>query len=122
MFDHVCLKVQNFSASLGFYKDALSPLGFELRSRDDTSAGFGAVGKVAHWLESSGVQGGSAVHIALRATNRNAVNGFYARGMSAGGWDNGKPGVHDEYGANYYAAFLIDPDGNNVKLSVCRRH
>ena len=54
------------------------------------------------------------MHIALRAPDRDAVDNFYAAGLKAGGRDNGTPGLRIDYSPDYYAAFLIDPDGNNV--------
>jgi catechol 2,3-dioxygenase-like lactoylglutathione lyase family enzyme len=58
------------------------------------------------------------VHVAFRAPNRKAVDRFHAAGLKAGGRDNGAPGVRPDYSPTYYAAFLIDPDGNNVE-AVC---
>jgi predicted lactoylglutathione lyase len=115
MFDHVSLKVQDFPVSVRFYESALTPLGFQLCSRDDTSAGFGPAGQPALWIQPGGAHAGHGTHVALCATNRHAVDDFYACGLRAGGQDNGKPGVHVEYGPSYYAAFLIDPDGNNLE-------
>jgi predicted lactoylglutathione lyase len=51
----------------------------------------------------------------VRATSRAQVDRFHAEGLKAGGRDNGRPGLRTDYGPNYYAAFLIDPDGNNVE-------
>jgi len=61
---------------------------------------------------------GPGVHVAFRAADRAAVDRFHAEGLPVGGRDNGGPGVRTEYAANYYAAFLLDPDGNNVE-AVC---
>jgi predicted lactoylglutathione lyase len=58
------------------------------------------------------------VHIAFAAKDRTAVDRFHKDGLKAGGRDNGKPGVRADYGPEYYAAFLVDPDGNNVE-AVC---
>jgi hypothetical protein len=55
------------------------------------------------------------VHLALRAGKRAAVDQFHRAGLAAGGSENGKPGLRADYGANYYAAFLLDPDGNNIE-------
>jgi catechol 2,3-dioxygenase-like lactoylglutathione lyase family enzyme len=57
-------------------------------------------------------------HIAFRAADRQAVDRFYAAELKAGGRDNGKPGLRTDYSPTYYAAFLLDPDGNNVE-AVC---
>jgi catechol 2,3-dioxygenase-like lactoylglutathione lyase family enzyme len=115
MFDHVSLKVADFAVSVRFYASALLPLGFGLCSQDDTSAGFGPAGQPALWIQPGGAPAGGVAHVALCATNRRAVDEFYAQALRAGGQDNGKPGLHPEYGPSYYAAYVIDPDGNNLE-------
>jgi catechol 2,3-dioxygenase-like lactoylglutathione lyase family enzyme len=60
----------------------------------------------------------SGVHVAFRAPDRAAIDTFHQAGLKAGGRDNGSPGLRRGYGPNYYAAFLLDPDGNNVE-AVC---
>ena len=90
----------------------LAPLGYV---RDESGTGFGPQGQPALWL-SKGT--GGPVHIAFRAADRQAVDRFYAAGLKAGGHDNGKPGLRADYSPDYYAAFLLDPDGNNVG-AVC---
>jgi catechol 2,3-dioxygenase-like lactoylglutathione lyase family enzyme len=74
-------------------------------------------GAPALWLYAGGPPAGGA-HIAFRAANRKAVDRFHAAGLKAGGRDNGAPGPRADYSPTYYAAFLIDPDGNNVE-AVC---
>lgn len=118
MFDHIGLKVTRFDESLRFYEAALAPLGYGLCSRDETSAGFGPSGQAALWLYAAQGTGGLGTHVAFKASHRAAVGAFHAAGAEAGGRDNGGPGLRAEYGASYYAAFLIDPDGNNVE-AVC---
>ena len=54
-------------------------------------------------------------HIAFQAKDRETVDKFYSAGLEAGGKDNGAPGVRTKYHPNYYAAFLLDPDGNNIE-------
>jgi catechol 2,3-dioxygenase-like lactoylglutathione lyase family enzyme len=115
MFDHIGLQVHDLSASVKFYEAALAPLGFVLCSRDDTSAGFGPKGAPALWLYFDKKAKPSKTHVAVKALDEKAVDKFYARGVEAGGTDNGKPGKRPDYSATYYAAFLIDPDGNNVE-------
>ena len=116
MYDHLGLHVKNLAASIAFYQAALAPFGYELCSRDETSAGFGRPNEPALWLYAAKTS--STAHVAFRATDRATVDRFHQRGVGAGGRDNGKPGLRADYAPTYYAAFLIDPDGNNVE-AVC---
>lgn len=118
MFDHIGLKVKDVPASVRFWKDALADLGFVLCSEDASGAGFGPDGAPALWLLPADGASTSSAHVALRAADRAAVDRFHAAGVAAGGRDHGKPGLRPDYGPTYYAAFLIDPDGNNVE-AVC---
>jgi catechol 2,3-dioxygenase-like lactoylglutathione lyase family enzyme len=118
MFDHIGIRVKDLETSVRFYTLALDPLGFELTSRDESSASFGARGAYTLWLL-RGAQGATTpVHLAFTAGNRPAVDAFYREGLKALGRDNGAPGVRKDYSPDYYAAFLFDPDGNNVE-AVC---
>jgi catechol 2,3-dioxygenase-like lactoylglutathione lyase family enzyme len=117
MYDHIGLKVKDLNASVRFYTAALAPLGHVLCSSDAASAGLGPAGAPALWLGIAN-QAATTTHIAFRANTRAAVDGFYKRGIEAGGRDNGQPGLRVDYSPTYYAAFLIDPDGNNVE-AVC---
>jgi catechol 2,3-dioxygenase-like lactoylglutathione lyase family enzyme len=119
MYDHIGLKVSNLAASRRFYEAALAPLGHVPGSHDDTCAGLGPKGAPALWLyASTGGKGTTGTHIAFRAADRKAVDAFYKAGLKAGAKDNGGPGPRPDYSPTYYAAFLIDPDGNNVE-AVC---
>jgi catechol 2,3-dioxygenase-like lactoylglutathione lyase family enzyme len=115
MFDHVTLKISRFSKSLAFYRAALTPLGLEAQQVDEAakSAGFGPQGNVGLWLAEG--QDGGPVHLAFKAADRAAVGRFFEAALAAGGKDNGKPGVRPDYSAKYYAAFVLDPDGNNIE-------
>lgn len=119
MFDHIGFKVKDLEASVRFYSAALAPLGHVLGYRDDTTAGFGPQGAPSLWLYATepGAQG-LGVHIAFAARDHAAVHGFHHGGLETGGRDNGPPGPRPDYSPTYYAAFLIDPDGNNVE-AVC---
>lgn len=118
MYDHIGFKVQNLEASLRFYSGALAPLGYELCSQDASGAGFGPGGEPALWLYATKAAKPGGVHLAFRAADRAAVDRFHKAGLKAGGRDHGAPGLRTDYSPSYYAAFLIDPDGNNVE-AVC---
>jgi catechol 2,3-dioxygenase-like lactoylglutathione lyase family enzyme len=93
-------------------------LGFVLCSRDDASAGFGRKGEPALWLHLHKGPSGTGAHVAFRAPDHAAIAKFHAEGLKVGGRDNGGAGPRADYSPTYYAAFLIDPDGNNVE-AVC---
>jgi catechol 2,3-dioxygenase-like lactoylglutathione lyase family enzyme len=114
MYDHIGLQVRDLDAAQRFYRAALEPLG---HVADDSGAGFGPAGSPALWLHLDARAKGGA-HVALRAADRRAVERFHAQGLKAGGRDNGAPGVRADYSPSYYAAFLLDPDGNNIE-AVC---
>lgn len=114
MYDHIGLKVTNIEASVRFYSAALGPLGHVLCSRDEASASFGPPGQPALWLLRVPDSDGGA-HVAFRVADRAAVDRFHAAGVAAGGRDHGRPGLRADYSPTYYAAFLLDPDGNNIE-------
>lgn len=118
MFDHIGLKVSNLATSTKFYRATLGALGHELVDSGEGYAGFGPDGQAMLWLYESEAAVGAGTHVALRAPNRKAVQGFHAAGLKAGGRDNGPPGLRAAYSPEYYAAFLHDPDGHNVE-AVC---
>ena len=101
----------------------LTPLGYALimevqqDENDAPAAGFGANGKPDLWI---GGEGGlqRPIHIAITAPSRAAVDAFYRAAIAAGGKDNGAPGLRPHYHPNYYAAFVLDPDGHNIE-AVC---
>ena len=123
MYDHLGLKVKDLDASVRFYTDVLAPLGYVLCSRDDSGAGFGPRDAPALWLylhkgDSNKGLAAPGAHIAFRAPDHAAIQKFHAAGLKAGGKDNGPAGPRADYSPTYYAAFVIDPDGNNVE-AVC---
>src|SRR5215510_13822537 len=118
MYDHIGLRVADLDASVRFYTAALAPLGFELCSRDDSGAGFGPKGAPALWLHLHKDEAAGGAHVAFRASDHAAIRHFHREGLKAGGRDNGGAGPRADYSPTYYAALLIDPDGNNVE-AVC---
>jgi catechol 2,3-dioxygenase-like lactoylglutathione lyase family enzyme len=123
MLDHAGFPVSDCARSKAFYLRALAPLGYALvmevrqHENDAPAAGFGANGKPDLWI---GVEGGlqRPIHIAIAAQDRAAVDAFYRAAIAAGGKDNGAPGLRPHYHPNYYAAFVLDPDGHNIE-AVC---
>ncbi len=116
MFDHIGLKVSNLEASVKFYRSALAGLGHIVCAHEKTYAGLGPKDAPALWLYRS--ESASNAHIAFLAPTRAAVDAFHKAGLKAGGRDNGAPGIRADYSPTYYAAFLLDPEGNNVE-AVC---
>ena len=124
MIDHIGFPVSDYERAKAFYLKALAPLGYSLvmevtqeQTGDYPAAGFGADGKPDFWIGSEGGLN-RAVHIALLATDRATVDAFYRAALAAGGKDNGAPGLRPHYQANYYGAFVFDPDGHNIE-AVC---
>jgi catechol 2,3-dioxygenase-like lactoylglutathione lyase family enzyme len=110
---HVKLPVRDLDASRKFYATALAPLGFELVYDGPSSLGFGPppFELFAVELTAEPVHG---AHVAFDAADHAMVDAFHAAALEAGGQDNGAPGLRP-YGTNYYAAFVLDPDGHNIE-------
>ncbi len=117
MLDHIGLHVHSYERSKEFYRLALAPLGYELVLEFADSAGFGWAGKPDLWIR-NGKSTTPNVHIAFRAEDRDTVREFYRVALEAGGKDNGPPGVREQYHPDYYAAYVLDPDGHNIEV-VC---
>jgi len=129
MLNHVGIKVKNVARAKAFYDGALKPLGLTVQydftvGSKKRFVGYGtSIGKTCLWIgKSVGVTAKLAgpVHIAFTATSRKKVDAFYRAAIAAGAKSNGQPGLRKEYTPTYYAAFVIDPDGNNVE-AVCNR-
>ena len=125
MIDHIGMPVRDLAGATEFYLEALAPLGIGIvmqvsaeQSGHGAAVGFGANGKPFFWIGEGERLGGDHVHVAFAAPSREAVDAFYRAGLAAGGKDNGPPGLRPHYHANYYAAFVLDADGNNVE-AVC---
>jgi catechol 2,3-dioxygenase-like lactoylglutathione lyase family enzyme len=117
MIDHVSVRVQDFSRLLAFYREALAPIGYKVIMEYPGAVGLGADGKPDLWLMQTD-QPLNPTHVALSAVSRSPIDAFYAAGLAAGGSDNGAPGLRLDYHPTYYAAFVRDPEGNNIEV-VC---
>jgi catechol 2,3-dioxygenase-like lactoylglutathione lyase family enzyme len=125
MLDHIGVAVSDYARSKRFYETALAPLTIALvmevaadqTDHGSAAAGFGAAGKPFFWI-SSHAASPVGVHVAFTAPSRRIVDEFYRAALRAGGRDNGAPGLRPHYHANYYGAFVLDPDGHNIE-SVC---
>jgi catechol 2,3-dioxygenase-like lactoylglutathione lyase family enzyme len=126
MLDHTGITVTDLNRSKAFYTRAFAPLSISLvmevtaeQTGGEAHAGFGADGKPFFWI-GSGARRSGPLHFAFTAQTRADVQAFYEAALSAGGKDNGAPGIRAHYHPNYYGAFVIDPDGNNLE-AVCHK-
>ncbi len=127
MLDHVGFAVADAERSRRFYERALEPLGITLlmsvtpeqNESGGTAHGFGSDGKPYFWIGDN-ERVGEGTHIAFEADSRSKVDAFHEAALAAGGKDNGAPGLRPHYHADYYAAFVLDPDGLNIE-AVCHK-
>jgi catechol 2,3-dioxygenase-like lactoylglutathione lyase family enzyme len=120
MFDHVKFGVSDYAASKAFFLKALEPLGVAVVSEGSPTYGVELSqpnGQVSLCLCQTDEQP-AHLHLAFTAAKRRHVEAFYRAALAAGGKDNGAPGLRPQYHANYYAAFVIGPDGHNIEV-VC---
>lgn len=118
MLDHVSIGVSDIEAARRFYDAALKPLGYECLSHGEDSLGYGR-DSVALWISKAEhpvpADPKSGLHFCFTAPSRKSVDAFHAAALRAGGRDNGTPGLRADYGANYYAAFVVDPGGYRIE-------
>jgi catechol 2,3-dioxygenase-like lactoylglutathione lyase family enzyme len=116
VFDHVAVRVRDRAESRRFYETVLAPLGIPVLGEGERSVQLANL--VAVEVDAD-EQPSSGLHVAFVAESREQVDAFHRAGIDAGFRDNGAPGVREQYsseeGGTYYAAFLLDPDGNNVE-------
>jgi catechol 2,3-dioxygenase-like lactoylglutathione lyase family enzyme len=124
MLDHVSLGVKDLERSRRFYDAVLGYLGlvrildFEERG-SDYGAMAGQVGvEFTITREIDGAFSSRGMHLCFRAPNRQAVRAFHHAALAAGGTDDGRPGLRTQYHPDYYAAFVLDPDGHRIE-AVC---
>jgi len=115
--DHIGAAVRNMKAARTFYGAALGAIGMKINMDVGTAFGMGSRTQKIFWLGRDPKASGSG-HYAFRVDHRREVDAFYDAAMASGGKDNGKPGPRPHYGPNYYAAFVKDPEGNNIEV-VC---
>lgn len=122
MLHHLSLAVTDLARAARFYDAVLSPLGYVRVWADETAVGYGSPGggdKFAIKLRKNGVSiPGDGFHVAFAAPNREAVMVFYRESLAYGGRDNGGSGLHSEYGPDYFAAFVFDPDGYRIEAVI----
>ena len=118
MIDHVSIGVRSVAAAKRFYDRVFQPLGYKALSESPGSLGYGE-GAVRLWMSETDrpvvADEKSGLHMCFSAPTRKSVDEFHAAALAAGGRDNGRPGVRADYGSDYYAAFVIDPDGYRLE-------
>jgi catechol 2,3-dioxygenase-like lactoylglutathione lyase family enzyme len=119
MLAHVAVNVTDFEVARSFYLGALQPLGYRVVYEEP--------GTLAYLADAHGLDFGigrrapvGGAHVAFECGERESVDAFYAAAMAAGGTDNGAPGLRPHYAADYYAAYVLDADGNNIE-AVCHQ-
>ena len=118
MFNHISIGVRDIRRTKAFYDAALKPLGYDCLSEGEGSLGYGK-GAVGLWISVSKspvpADPASGLHVCFGAPNRKAVGAFHAAALKAGARDNGEPGLRTDYGPDYFAAFVVDPDGYRLE-------
>jgi catechol 2,3-dioxygenase-like lactoylglutathione lyase family enzyme len=126
IIDHVTLMVSNYERSKTFYTKALAPLGIKPVMEFGKACGFGRTGKPDFWIgegptsfqKAEHVKVITPTHLAFAAQSRAEVDAFYKAALDAGAKDFGPPGPRPMYHANYYGAFVLDPDGHDVEAVI----
>ena len=123
MINHVSIGVRDLARAKRFYDAALKPLGYACLSEDAASLGYGR-DAAGLWILAAKnpvpADDGSGLHLCFNAPTRESVDTFHAAALTAGGRDNGAPGLRPDYGPDYYAAFAVDPDGYRIE-AYCGR-
>ena len=118
MINHVSIGVRDLTRAKRFYDAALGPLGYSCLSGGDDALGYGEE-EITFWVQEAAspvpTDDRSGLHFCFDAATRDSVRAFHEAALAAGGRDNGKPGLRSAYGPDYYAAFVIDPDGYRIE-------
>lgn len=115
--DHITVPVRDLQAARKFYRAALGAIGMKINLEVPSAFGMGSRDQKIFWLARDRNASGHG-HYALRVRDPHEVDAFFRAAIAAGGSSNGKPGLRPDYGPNYYAAFVKDPEGNNLEV-VC---
>jgi len=113
MIEHMSLPVRDHAKAKAFYTAALGPLGYHIQYDLEDATGYMEGGHTSFWIVAK--TPGDPTHVAFRTESAAAVNAFHEEGIEAGGTDNGAPGYRSDYSPDYYAAFIHDPEGNNIE-------
>ncbi len=118
MINHISIGVRTLARAKRFYDAALKPLGYTCLSESEGALGYGR-DAAAVWIlavdSPVAADKKSGLHVCLDAPTRKSVDAFHKAALGAGGRDNGAPGLRADYGENYYAAFVVDPDGYRIE-------
>lgn len=117
MLDHINLPVKDIARSADFYQSALTCIKLKILISEPEVVGFGIDTWVFGLVKEAAIF--QPIHVAFAASSQQQVQEFYAAAIRSGGIANGAPGLRPEYGAGYYSAYVLDPDGHNLEM-VCR--
>ena len=119
MLAHVAVNVTDFEDARTFYSLALETFGYRIVYEEP--------GALAYFADAAGLDFGigrrdpvGGAHVAFECKDRDTVDRFYVSALAAGGRDKGAPGIRPQYDENYYAAYVLDVDGNNIE-AVCHK-
>jgi catechol 2,3-dioxygenase-like lactoylglutathione lyase family enzyme len=119
MIDHVTLNVSDLRKSRLFYESALAPLGYGLAfGKEDSFWAFDIGDGLFEIQRSDKPAPLTPTHVAFRVKSQEEVGAFHRAALAAGGRDNGAPGPRPQYAPNYYAGFVLDPDGHNIEAML----
>jgi catechol 2,3-dioxygenase-like lactoylglutathione lyase family enzyme len=120
MLDHISLPVRDLARGRAFYRAALGAIGMKINLDFSSAFGLGSRNENIFWLVRDRRASGHG-HYAFRVDHREEVDAFHAAALAAGGRDHGRPGPRPNYGPHYYAAFVKDPEGNNIEVVCYKR-
>ena len=112
LIDHVHLIARDLQVTKRFYATVLGVLGRKIEGEGEN---YFWSDEIFISTDAMATTGATHVHLAFQASDHATVDRFHAAALAAGGKDHGKSGIREEYHADYYAAFVIDPDGNNIE-------